>query len=466
MPPQINKDGLYQRDLFFSFDKPTSQVTYVAASRSSKFAFELYAGQALSSLRKPLHHRNHILQRDWEAAADWKSAIADKFDEDENTSSGFDEPWYVQQDIYTQDSTGVFDCVVFEVDVLQFNEHLLHRDSAWIHYVMNEYEGRETISKQPTLEEPERPAQAFFINQLSNALKIVAITDSKRRVTPSIPWSCIKCVYDYNTMKPIWCSTYNAHFMYGHCQPLNQFCNVCNRASDGRTTCDHPNLQTSTKPATFNMSPWITPISELLQEIEIWTATSENTWCLKLFFVEDIFRVRTMWQRMRQTWVALTQDTKIWPSSLWFQVWLLRNSGVRTWKNQSINPLTPEALYNVEKDWIALDLFLGKKPEQQAAHDIMIGEQTEHKIFLLCSMLAIFAKLIADHMRTWFDTPQGTFDATNEPEVIMLEKFVAQMREFKYRDPIRPVEATWIDRWAPRNVFPTTSHRWTQMPGT
>ena len=87
-------------------------------------------------------------------------------------------------------------------------------------------------------------------------------------------------------------------------------------------------------------------------------------------------------------------------------------------------------------------------------------------------MLAIFAKLMADHMSTWFDTPQGTFDRTwfdmlrNEPEVIMLEKFVAQMREFKYRDPIRPVETSWIDRWAPRNVFPTTSHRWTQMPGT
>ena len=81
-------------------------------------------------------------------------------------------------------------------------------------------------------------------------------------------------------------------------------------------------------------------------------------------------------------------------------------------------------------------------------------------------MLAIFAKLIADHMRTWFDTPQGTFDATKEPDVIMIEKFVAQMREFKYRDPIRPVETSMIDRWAPRNEFPTTSHRWTQMPGT
>ena len=122
-------------------------------------------------------------------------------------------------------------------------------------------------------------------------------------------------------------------------------------------------------------------------------------------------------------------------------------------------------MYNIEKDWIALENFLSHKLEQQAAHDTKIANTTCHRAFLMCSMLAIYAGLISDHMRTWLNTPKGTFDATTEPEVLLIEKFISQMRDFDYRKPIRPVSVCKTDSWPSRLEYPCFSDRWTQMPG-
>ena len=264
--------------------------------------------------------------------------------------------------------------------------------------------------------------------------------------------------------KPLWCSAYYSNFKYGLCQPMCSECETCGRKCDGKVICEHPGWTSNPKPANINMSPWITPISELLPEIEIWTATSDNKWCLKLYYVHDVHQVRSMWQRIRQCWVALTENTPIWPSALWFQVWILRNAGIRTWHSKMVNPTSPETLYNIEKDWIALENFLSHKLEQQAAHDAKIANTTCHRAFLMCSMLAIYAGLISDHMRTWLNTPKGTFDATTEPEVLLIEKFISQMRDFDYRKPIRPVSVCKTDSWPSRLEYPCFSDRWTQMP--
>ena len=220
------------------------------------------------------------------------------------------------------------------------------------------------------------------------------------------------------------------------------------------------------------MSPFVSPFPELWSEIEIWTATTDAEWCLKLFYIEDIHKVRTMWQRMRQHWVVLTRDAKIWPSALWYSIWLLSNLGIRTWKDGIINPALPDSLQRTQEDWKRLDDFLLKKLEQQAAHDVKIGSEIEHRAFLLTSMLAIHAGNIKNHLLTWTDSDEAgghdiSCEANVDSEARNIQLFKEKMSASIYRTPLRPVSVPRIEEWEARRYPPLiAAERWAQMPST
>ena len=221
------------------------------------------------------------------------------------------------------------------------------------------------------------------------------------------------------------------------------------------------------KPAPLCMSPWVSPFPELWSEVEIWTATTNAEWCLKLFYIEDIHKVRAMWHRMRQHWVVLTKDAKIWPSALWFSAWLLHDLGIRAWKDGNINPAFPDSLQRMQEDWKRLDDFLKKKLEQQAAHDMKIGTEIEYRAFLLTSMLAIQASNIKHHMMTWTDSDEGDYRDLRDLEVAQIQIFRTDMNASVYREPLRPVSVPRINDWEPRPSRPlVTADRWAQMPFT
>ena len=221
------------------------------------------------------------------------------------------------------------------------------------------------------------------------------------------------------------------------------------------------------KPAPASMTPFVSPFPEISPEIELWTATTDHQWCLKLYYVEDIFKVRGMWQKLRQLWITMTLDGNYWPPSLWFSAWLLSELGIRAWKGEQVSLQAPDSLQRVQNDWRELDKFLQRKLEQQAAHDIKVGMEVEHRAFLLCSMLAILANIIKQQMPTWTYTTSGK--SFEEEDVALIQEFAAKMNKSDYRDPIRPISMVRIQDWQRRQEPPMSAdyaRRWAQMPFT
>ena len=104
---------------------------------------------------------------------------------------------------------------------------------------------------------------------------------------------------------------------------------------------------------------------------------------------------------------------------------------------------------------------------QQAAHDIKIGTEIEHRAFLLTSMLAIQARNIKQHILTWTDSDEGDSHNLPDSEARSIQLFKTEMNASVYREPLRPVSVPRIEDWDSRPSPPlVTADRWAQMPYT
>ena len=398
------------------------------------------------------------MQRNWVLARDWKSKIPDLLTSDESGQSMYDEPWHLREEAYTHDSQG-HQAVVYEVDARKLVEHVESCQVAWQNFFLSRnFAGSDEFSNKMNTPTPPCPGMAYFKNELSNATKLVAVTErtTHGKDVPTIPWAAIKGVYDWHHMKIIWTPQFvpGTFGKCGPCTPLLGECLCCKKPVNGRTTCTgskdipHP---------PYNMSPWMTPFPELQSQIELWTVTVDNEWCLRLYWVDEVKEIRDKWQVIRLLWNNINSDSPpFYPSAIWFPVWMYCHTGKKFWKQTSHSS---EVLGKMLDSWRDLDDMLTLKIKEK--QDTSLSCTIEARAFLLTSMIAILEPHILTHMKYWLLTPKGTVSTDVDPLLLGIRDLQKAIPP-KYANPVRPEEIPPIYEWRRRaGAAPTKA--WTQM---